>query len=44
MYDLQFMWYFSAIYDLSSKVEFSCQYKVQNLEFTPLSLDYWYVP
>ena len=34
--------FFTAIYDLSSKVEFSCQYKVQNLEYTPLSLDYWW--
>lgn len=33
-----------AIYDLSSKVEFSCQYKVQNLQYTPLSLDYWSNP
>ncbi|KAL3885534.1 hypothetical protein ACJMK2_025586 [Sinanodonta woodiana] len=33
-----------AIYDLSSKVEFSCQYKVQGLSFTPLSIDYWFNP
>ncbi|CAL1538101.1 unnamed protein product [Lymnaea stagnalis] len=33
-----------AIYDLSSKLEFSCQYKVQGLKFTPLCLDYWYNP
>ncbi|XP_052213945.1 WD repeat-containing protein 49-like isoform X3 [Dreissena polymorpha] len=33
-----------AIYDLSSKVEFLCQYKVQNLKSTPLCLDYWSNP
>ncbi|WAR03587.1 WDR49-like protein [Mya arenaria] len=33
-----------AIYDLSSKVEFTCQYKVQNLKSTPLCLDYWSNP
>ncbi|ESO89700.1 hypothetical protein LOTGIDRAFT_124680, partial [Lottia gigantea] len=33
-----------AIYDLSSKLEFLCQYTVQDLPFTPLSLDYWYNP
>ncbi|KAL4216663.1 WD repeat-containing protein 49 [Mactra antiquata] len=33
-----------AIYDLSSKVEFACQYKVQNLQYTPLCLDYWFNP
>ena len=34
--------YFSAIYDMGNKLEFNCQYKVQGLEYTPLSLDYWY--
>ncbi|KAK6184641.1 hypothetical protein SNE40_007075 [Patella caerulea] len=33
-----------AIYDLSSKLEFLCQYTVQDLPYTPLSLDYWYNP
>ncbi|XP_059162775.1 WD repeat-containing protein 49-like isoform X2 [Physella acuta] len=33
-----------AIYDLSSKLEFSCQFKVQGLNYTPLCLDYWYSP
>ncbi|XP_076439227.1 cilia- and flagella-associated protein 337-like isoform X1 [Babylonia areolata] len=33
-----------AIYDLSSKLEFNCQYKVQDLAFTPLCLDYWSNP
>ena len=32
---------FVAIYDLSTKLEFSAQYKVQGLDFTPLCLDYW---
>ncbi|XP_041356070.1 WD repeat-containing protein 49-like [Gigantopelta aegis] len=33
-----------AIYDLSSKLEFNCQYKVQGLPYTPLCLDYWSNP
>ncbi|XP_048251647.1 WD repeat-containing protein 49-like isoform X1 [Haliotis rufescens] len=33
-----------AIYDLSSKIEFNCQYKVQDLPYTPLCLDYWSNP
>ncbi|CAG5124372.1 unnamed protein product, partial [Candidula unifasciata] len=33
-----------AIYDLSSKNEISCQYKIQGLHFTPLCLDYWCNP
>ncbi|KAK7491119.1 hypothetical protein BaRGS_00017683, partial [Batillaria attramentaria] len=33
-----------AIYDLSSKLEFNCQYKVQDLSHTPLCLDYWSNP
>ncbi|XP_033126562.1 WD repeat-containing protein 49-like isoform X2 [Anneissia japonica] len=33
-----------AFYDLSSKLEFNCQYKVTGLEHTPLSLDYWSDP
>lgn len=34
---------FSAFYDLSTKLEFNCQYKVQGLDYTPLCLDYWCV-
>ena len=33
--------YISAFYDLSTKLEFNCQYKVQGLNHTPLSMDYW---
>ncbi|CAH1788695.1 unnamed protein product [Owenia fusiformis] len=33
-----------AFYDLSSKLEFNCQYKVQGLDHTPLCLDYWSNP
>ncbi|KAK3094556.1 hypothetical protein FSP39_003370 [Pinctada imbricata] len=33
-----------AIYDMGNKLEFNCQYKVQGLEYTPLSLDYWNNP
>ncbi|XP_039612883.1 WD repeat-containing protein 49-like [Polypterus senegalus] len=33
-----------CFYDLLSKQEFSCQYKLQDLENTPLSMDYWYNP
>ncbi|XP_064596054.1 WD repeat-containing protein 49-like isoform X2 [Liolophura sinensis] len=33
-----------AFYDLSTKLEFNCQYKVQGLEYTPLCLDYWSNP
>ncbi|XP_076081504.1 cilia- and flagella-associated protein 337-like isoform X1 [Mytilus galloprovincialis] len=33
-----------AIYDMSTKMEFSPQYKIQNLHHTPLSLDYWSNP
>ncbi|XP_071942088.1 cilia- and flagella-associated protein 337-like isoform X2 [Antedon mediterranea] len=33
-----------AFYDLSSKLEFNCQYKVVGLEHTPLSMDYWSDP
>lgn len=30
-----------AFFDLSSKLEFTCLYKVQGLPHTPLGLDYW---
>lgn len=33
-----------CFYDLLSKQEFSCQYKLQDLENTPISMDYWYDP
>ncbi|MBN3299728.1 WDR49 protein, partial [Amia calva] len=33
-----------CFYDLLSKQEFSCQYKILDLEHTPLSMDYWYNP
>ncbi|XP_025081449.1 WD repeat-containing protein 49-like isoform X2 [Pomacea canaliculata] len=33
-----------AIYDLSSKLEFNCQYKIADLLYTPLCLDYWSNP
>ncbi|KAK2183025.1 hypothetical protein NP493_327g03000 [Ridgeia piscesae] len=33
-----------ALYDLSSKLEFNCQFKLKGLKHTPLSLDYWYNP
>ncbi|KAJ8410758.1 hypothetical protein AAFF_G00187150 [Aldrovandia affinis] len=33
-----------CFYDLLSKQEFSCQYKVQGLKHTPISLDYWFNP
>ncbi|ELU05069.1 hypothetical protein CAPTEDRAFT_229382 [Capitella teleta] len=33
-----------AIYDLSAKLEFNCQFKVQGMEHTPLSLEYWSNP
>ncbi|XP_077981287.1 cilia- and flagella-associated protein 337-like isoform X2 [Glandiceps talaboti] len=33
-----------AIYDLSSKLEFNCQYKVFGLDHTPLCMDYWNNP
>ena len=42
---LQFGFIFlSAIYDLSSKSEFNCQFRIQGLQHTPLCMDYWYVP
>ncbi|XP_022090760.1 WD repeat-containing protein 49-like isoform X1 [Acanthaster planci] len=31
-------------YDLSSKLEFNCQYRVYGLEHTPLSMDHWSNP
>lgn len=41
---LQFGFIFlSAIYDLSSKSEFNCQFRIQGLQHTPLCMDYWYV-
>lgn len=33
-----------AIYDLSSKSEFNCQFRIQGLEHTPLCMDYWSNP
>ncbi|XP_049432151.1 WD repeat-containing protein 49-like [Epinephelus fuscoguttatus] len=33
-----------CFYDLLSKVEFSCKYKLQGLKFTPWCLDYWVDP
>ncbi|XP_048581905.1 WD repeat-containing protein 49 isoform X2 [Nematostella vectensis] len=33
-----------AIYDLSSKSEFNCQFRIKNLDDTPLCLDYWSNP
>ena len=33
-----------AIYDLSSKTEFNCQYRVFGLQCTPICLDYWSDP
>nr|XP_018668447.1 WD repeat-containing protein 49-like [Ciona intestinalis] len=33
-----------AFYDLSSKVDFNCQYKLQELTHTPLCMDYWTNP
>ncbi len=35
---------FLAFYDMSSKLDFNCQYKIQGLNFTPLCLDYWSDP
>ncbi|XP_069329076.1 cilia- and flagella-associated protein 337 isoform X2 [Eulemur rufifrons] len=31
-----------CFYDLLSKEEFSCQYKLQGLKGTPICMDYWY--
>ena len=33
-----------AIYDLSSKTEFNCQYRIFGLHSTPICLDYWSDP
>ncbi|XP_069101965.1 cilia- and flagella-associated protein 337-like isoform X5 [Argopecten irradians] len=33
-----------SIYDMSTKLDFNCQYKIQGLPYTPLSLDYWSNP
>eukprot|EP00112_Aurelia_sp_Birch-Aquarium-sp1_P013143 Seg278.9 transcript_id=Seg278.9/GoldUCD/mRNA.D3Y31 product="WD repeat-containing protein 49" protein_id=Seg278.9/GoldUCD/D3Y31 len=33
-----------AIYDLSSKSEFNCQYRIFGLKSTPICLDYWSNP
>ncbi|PAA94333.1 hypothetical protein BOX15_Mlig001871g2 [Macrostomum lignano] len=33
-----------AFYDISSKSDFSCQYRVQDLDASPICLDYWYNP
>ena len=33
-----------AVYDLSSKTEFNCQYRIFGLKSTPITLDYWSNP
>nr|XP_003416320.2 WD repeat-containing protein 49 [Loxodonta africana] len=33
-----------CFYDLLSKEEFPCQYKLQGLQATPICMDYWYDP
>ena len=33
-----------AIYELSSKLDFACNYRIFNLKSIPLSLEYWYDP
>ncbi|XP_006890451.1 PREDICTED: WD repeat-containing protein 49 [Elephantulus edwardii] len=33
-----------CFYDLLSKEEFPCQYKLQGLKATPICMDYWYDP
>ena len=33
----------SAIYDMSSKIDFNTQYKIIELNATPLCLDFWWV-
>ncbi|KAB0374351.1 hypothetical protein FD755_014607, partial [Muntiacus reevesi] len=33
-----------CFYDLLSKEEFACQYKLQGLKGTPICMDYWYNP
>ncbi|XP_061074254.1 WD repeat-containing protein 49-like [Conger conger] len=33
-----------CFYDLLSKQEYSCQYKLQGIKHTPISLDYWFNP
>ncbi|TKS81227.1 WD repeat-containing protein 49 [Collichthys lucidus] len=33
-----------CFYDISSKQDFNCKYKVQGLKFTPWCLDYWVDP
>ncbi|XP_021372289.1 WD repeat-containing protein 49-like isoform X5 [Mizuhopecten yessoensis] len=33
-----------SIYDMSTKLDFNCQYKIQGLPYTPLTLDYWSNP
>ncbi|XP_011915993.1 PREDICTED: WD repeat-containing protein 49 isoform X12 [Cercocebus atys] len=33
-----------CFYDLLSKEEFACQYKLQGLKGTPICMDYWYDP
>ncbi|XP_071070695.1 cilia- and flagella-associated protein 337 isoform X4 [Dasypus novemcinctus] len=33
-----------SFYDLLSKEEFPCQYKLQGLKGTPICMDYWYDP
>ncbi|CAF0765559.1 unnamed protein product [Brachionus calyciflorus] len=31
-----------SIYELNTKLEFNCQYRIYNLKATPLCLDYWF--
>lgn len=33
-----------CFYDLLSKEQFSCQYKLQGLKGTPICMDYWHDP
>jgi len=33
----------SAIYDMSSKIDFNTQFKITELHATPLCLDFWSV-
>uniref|UniRef100_A0A665W2R3 WD repeat domain 49 n=1 Tax=Echeneis naucrates TaxID=173247 RepID=A0A665W2R3_ECHNA len=33
-----------CFYDISSKLDFNCKYKLQGLKFTPWCLDYWVDP
>lgn len=44
MFTCSVLIFFSAIYDLSSKSEFNCQFRIQGLQHTPLCMDYWSNP